>query len=120
LVNNPAGGAFMEETINRLKQKINKLEEKITFLNETEIATCDALTRYRERDLGVLPVVYASEFSMRKIAKADRALALCEKCKKIREDHDNWSRLEEFLSRRFHLLINHGICPECEKNNLVS
>jgi hypothetical protein len=104
----------MEAAINRLKQKINKLEEKITFLNETEVATHDALTRYRERDLGILAVVTASDLSMNKIAKSDRILGICEKCKKIQEDHDNWLRLEEYLSRRFHLLVNHGICPECE------
>lgn len=105
----------MEATINRLKQKINKLDEKITFLDETEMATRDALTRYRERDLGILAVVTVSDLST---AKSSRVLGICEKCKKIREDHDSWSRLEEYLSRRFHLLINHGICPECEKRHL--
>lgn len=109
----------MEATIDRLKQKINKLEEKITFLDETEIAARDALTSYRERDLGILAVVTAADLSMNDIAKSNRVMAICEKCKKIHEDQDGWSRLEEYLSRHFHLLINHGLCPECEKDNLV-
>jgi hypothetical protein len=48
-----SGGVIMEQEINRLRQKIIKLEEEIAILDETEEAICDAIRRFRERDLAI-------------------------------------------------------------------
>jgi len=43
----------MEPETSKLKQKIIKLEEEITILDEAEEAICDAIRRFRERDLAI-------------------------------------------------------------------
>lgn len=40
-------------------------------------------------------------------------LSICCDCKKIRDDNDQWKKLELFLQEHFNLMFTHGFCPEC-------
>ncbi len=40
-------------------------------------------------------------------------LPICSYCKKIRNDHDYWQRVEEYISEHTEAQFSHGICPEC-------
>lgn len=40
-------------------------------------------------------------------------LPICAYCKKIRDEHDEWQRLERYISERSSAEFTHGICPEC-------
>lgn len=40
-------------------------------------------------------------------------LPICSYCKKIRDERDDWKRLEEYIEDRSHAEFSHGICPEC-------
>lgn len=107
----------MEAEIMRLRQKIDELEEKIIFLGETETAMREALMPYRERDLEISALLKGAGLSIGKASGSARVLAVCEKCKKIHEDFNRWSQLEEYMHRRFHLYISNDVCPECENIN---
>ncbi len=40
-------------------------------------------------------------------------LPICAWCKKIRDDHDYWHSVEEYLSGYTDLQLSHVMCPEC-------
>ena len=40
-------------------------------------------------------------------------LPICASCKKIRDDHGYWQRLETFLEQHSTAEFSHSICPEC-------
>jgi len=40
-------------------------------------------------------------------------LPICSGCKKIRDDHGYWNRIETFISQHSNAEFSHGICPEC-------
>jgi CheY-like chemotaxis protein len=40
-------------------------------------------------------------------------LPICCYCKKIRDDHNYWRQLEEYISAHSDTHFTHGICPEC-------
>ena len=40
-------------------------------------------------------------------------LPICSYCKKIRDDHDFWQRVEEYITDHSEAKFTHGICPEC-------
>ena len=42
-----------------------------------------------------------------------RLLPICSYCKRIRDDHDYWAQLEEYLGKHADLEFSHGICPNC-------
>lgn len=42
-------------------------------------------------------------------------LPICSYCKKIRDEHDSWHVLEEYIQKRSTAEFSHGICPECYK-----
>lgn len=40
-------------------------------------------------------------------------LPICSHCKRLRDEHGVWHRLEEYISARSEAEFSHGICPEC-------
>ena len=42
-------------------------------------------------------------------------LPICSFCKKIRDDHGDWSQVEEYVKERSEADFSHGICPDCMK-----
>jgi len=40
-------------------------------------------------------------------------LPICSWCKKIRNDHNEWQQVEEYLASRTDANFSHGICQEC-------
>lgn len=42
-------------------------------------------------------------------------LPICATCKKIRDDHGTWKRLEDYISEHSEATFTHGICAECAR-----
>ena len=42
-------------------------------------------------------------------------LPICANCKKIRDDDDSWTPIEEYIRDHSETEFSHGICPECAK-----
>ena len=40
-------------------------------------------------------------------------LPICMYCKSIRDDQEQWKRIEEYMASRTDLKFSHGICPQC-------
>ncbi len=42
-------------------------------------------------------------------------LPICANCKKIRDDHGYWNRIEAYIQARSEAQFTHGICPDCAR-----
>ena len=42
-------------------------------------------------------------------------LPICANCKKIREEDDSWTPIEEYIRDHSEAEFSHSICPECAK-----
>lgn len=40
-------------------------------------------------------------------------LPICSHCKKIRDDHGYWNRIETYIQNRTDAQFSHGLCPKC-------
>ncbi|MBD3181522.1 response regulator [Candidatus Poribacteria bacterium] len=53
------------------------------------------------------------EEAMNKIKKLHGLLPICSYCKKIRDDKNYWTRVEEYITQRSNAKFSHSVCPEC-------
>lgn len=42
-------------------------------------------------------------------------LPICAGCKKIRDEHDQWHQIEDYIHSHSEADFSHGICPECSR-----
>lgn len=54
------------------------------------------------------------EQALREIRTLRGILPICMHCKKIRDDHGYWQRVETYLRDRTDVEFSHGLCPDCE------
>ena len=40
-------------------------------------------------------------------------VAICSHCKKVRLDHEQWTRIEAYLHDNYELSFTHSFCPDC-------
>jgi integral membrane sensor domain MASE1 len=53
---------------------------------------------------------------LRKRVKELRGLLpICAWCKRVRDDHDYWHSVEEYIAERTDAQFSHGICPDCAR-----
>ncbi len=62
-----------------------------------------ARLRVAERILGL----------QREVRQLEGLLPICSYCKKIRDESEQWSQVEEYVSRRTEAQFSHGVCPDC-------
>ncbi|MCF7810319.1 response regulator transcription factor [bacterium] len=44
-------------------------------------------------------------------------IPICMHCHKIRDDKDDWKKLEEYVENHSEARFSHGLCPECYKKH---
>jgi DNA-binding response OmpR family regulator len=54
----------------------------------------------------------------REVKQLEGLLPICTYCKRIRDEADAWSQVEEYVGRRTEAQFSHGICPECYERRL--
>jgi DNA-binding response OmpR family regulator len=52
------------------------------------------------------------------VRQLEGLLPICSYCKKIRDEAEHWSQVEEYVSRRTEATFSHGICPDCYERHL--
>ena len=67
-----------------------------------------ARLRVAERVLGL----------QREVKQLEGLLPICSYCKRIRDEADTWSQVEEYVGRRTEAQFSHGICPTCYDRHL--
>ena len=67
-----------------------------------------ARLRVAERILGL----------QQEVKQLEGLLPICTYCKKIRDEGDQWSQVEDYVARRTEAQFSHGICPDCYERHL--
>jgi hypothetical protein len=47
------------------------------------------------------------------IGQLQRLLPMCASCHKVRRSSGEWQPVDDYLARRHHLDVSHGMCPDC-------
>jgi hypothetical protein len=66
---------------------------------------------YREQDKERLLVELQTSFEQVKTLHG--LVPICGQCKKVRDDHGYWLRVETFVEEHSHAEFTHSLCPEC-------
>jgi sigma-B regulation protein RsbU (phosphoserine phosphatase) len=45
-------------------------------------------------------------------------LPLCPRCKRIRNEHEQWQQVETYITRMADAQFSHGVCPECYEKHM--
>ena len=53
------------------------------------------------------------EQALSQVKQLQGMLPICSYCKKIRNDHNYWQRVEGYISDHADVEFSHGICPDC-------
>lgn len=51
------------------------------------------------------------------VKKLTGVLPICSYCKKVRDEHGEWTEIELFIRRHSEAEFSHGVCPECAQEN---
>lgn len=54
-----------------------------------------------------------AEISEKHAQRLEGLLPICSNCKRIRDNHDKWHRIETYIRDHSDADFSHGICPEC-------
>lgn len=52
------------------------------------------------------------------LAELWKILPICSVCKKIRDDDQYWTEVEQYFRKHWDVRFTHGYCPECQKEVL--
>ena len=55
------------------------------------------------------------EGALAEVRTLTEMIPMCAWCRNVRDDDGYWSRIEEFLTRRPHTVVTHGLCPDCAR-----
>lgn len=57
--------------------------------------------------------------ALSKVRTLSGLLPICAYCKRIRDDHDYWRQIEQYLAEHSEAQFSHGICPQCLETHLA-
>jgi hypothetical protein len=57
--------------------------------------------------------LYIQMKTLHKIRLLEGIMCVCANCKKIRDDGNHWSPIEDYIQKRSHADFTHSICPDC-------
>jgi PAS domain S-box-containing protein len=58
------------------------------------------------------------ETALAKVKLLEGIIPICGYCKKIRDDHEVWHELVEYVTEHSEAIFSHGICPQCLEKEL--
>ncbi|HUD47327.1 MAG TPA: PAS domain S-box protein [Candidatus Baltobacteraceae bacterium] len=73
---------------------------------------CDVTERKKMEAERTQLIAHLNE-TLAKVKTLSGLLPICASCKKIRDDHGYWQKLETFVRERSGAEFSHSICPEC-------
>lgn len=58
------------------------------------------------------------EKALREVKTLSGLLPICARCKKIKDDNDQWHQIESYVREHSNADFSHGYCPECFRKEL--
>lgn len=74
--------------------------------------------RMLELQSGLSSRVQELEAALHRVKQLEGLLPMCSYCKKIRDDHGTWQRVEAYISARTDAQFSHGVCPDCYRQSV--
>jgi DNA-binding response OmpR family regulator len=99
-------------TLSRLRDGFEQQAADLRFANtqlQQEISERTRAQQDREK------VILELQGALEKIRTLKGMLPICSSCKKIRDDHGYWNRIEKYITEHSEAAFTHGICPECAR-----
>jgi DNA-binding response OmpR family regulator len=53
------------------------------------------------------------------IQQLESFIPICSYCKKVRDDHNYWKRIESYINERTGSEFSHSVCPDCYEREIV-
>jgi sigma-B regulation protein RsbU (phosphoserine phosphatase) len=53
------------------------------------------------------------------VRQLQQIIPICGYCRKLRDDRNYWSQVEEYLSKQAGSSVSHGVCPDCYERIVV-
>lgn len=53
------------------------------------------------------------------IQRLESFIPICSYCKKVRDDHNYWQRIESYINERTGSEFSHSVCPDCYEREIV-
>ncbi len=75
------------------------------------------VTALREREAALEKAIRGWESAQTELRILRGLLPICGFCKSIRDDHDQWQQLEQYVSCHSEATFTHGICPHCKEKH---
>ncbi len=70
-------------------------------------------THVLELQKALVDRVQELEDALSQVKQLQGLLPICSCCKKVRDEQNYWQLVESYLSQHAHLVLSHGICPDC-------
>jgi integral membrane sensor domain MASE1 len=91
------------EALGESNREIERARAEVVALNEE----LEERVRIRTREL---------QDALTHVKELHGLLPICAWCKRVRDDHDYWHSVEEYIADRTDAQFSHGICPDCAKD----
>ena len=98
--------AFAAGAVDYVTKPLNRVELLTRMRSALQLKREMDRRKAREREL---------EQALRENKVLQGLLPICATCKKIRDAHGAWKRLEDYISEHSEATFTHGICAECAR-----
>jgi phosphoserine phosphatase RsbU/P len=101
---------------------LTSLEGKTNYLEAMDAGTDDFMTKPFDMDELTARIHVAQRILglHRHLNQLEGLLPICCNCKKIRDDKNNWQRIENYIEVHSEAQFTHGFCPECYEKYMNS
>jgi CheY-like chemotaxis protein len=54
--------------------------------------------------------------ALAQVQRLQGLLPICAYCRRVRDDHNYWKQVEQYMTEQAGVVFTHGICPDCLRN----
>ena len=95
-------------------EELRKRAEALSASNrEMQLARAEVVALNEDLEQRVHARTSELQEALTHVKELHGLLPICAWCKRVRDDHDYWHSVEEYISERTDAQFSHGICPDC-------
>jgi integral membrane sensor domain MASE1 len=103
-----------QRTLETLTAELHRRAEALSESHEeTLLAQRQVMALNDELEARVQARTQDLQEALSQVKQLSGLLPICAWCKAVRDDHDYWHSVEEYISQRTDAQFSHGICPNC-------
>jgi CheY-like chemotaxis protein len=99
-------------------QLASALTEKWYLARQARLQMDDLEKLVEERTSKLTAANVALTHAIANVKELSGLMPICSYCKKIRDDHDYWQSVEQYITAHTNASFTHGICPACLETKL--